>query len=301
MAIRYRSTALRIVRGCAAVQQAGELITLVEAHCTEDESAHILHEDADKQAQRLERLRNAIVSVIEDYESRRLMPPVRQSDLTPTFFVFAFTAVEGDEDASDLHARLRLQPTLEALLMGLDDRLFEGLCGRLLERIGCVGVTVTQQSQDSGVDFMARLPIAAGVDDPTPGIAAFIRVVGAIGFVLYGQAKRYGPGNAVDGDTIHKLVGSWKDRRNEYADGTIQAAAREAMRRAMYRSADPALLVVATTASYTSAAVRRAQATGVILLDGEQIAQLMLQLGLGAAHDGHTWTTDENALQAACA
>ena len=72
------------------------------------------------------------------------------------------------------------------------------------------------------------------------------------------------------------------------------------MRRALYRAADPALLIVATTASYTSAAVRRAKATGVILLDGEQIAQLMLQIGLGALKDDKHWNTDQPILEAAC-
>lgn len=301
MPIRYRSAAIRIVRGCAQAQDGGELTELLEAHCSEEESAHVLQDDPDKQAQRLERLRDAVVDVIHDYEARRLMPPVRQSDLAPTFFIFAFVDVADDPEMTDLHARLRLQPDLERLLQEVDDQRFESLCGRLLERIGCVGVTVTQQNQDSGVDFVARLPIVSGVDDPNPGIAAFVRVVGQIAFILYGQAKRYGPANPVDGDTVHKLVGSWKDRRNEFADGTIQPAARAAMLRAGYRAANPALLIVATTAGYTRAAIRRAEATGVVLLDGEQISQLMLQLGLGATQADVGWTTDQAVVEAACA
>ena len=301
MAIRYRAAAVRVVKGCAAAKQGGELIDLVEMHCTDEENAHLLHDDANEQARRFERLLGAVVEVIDDYESRRLLAPLRQSEHAPTFLVFAFTEVEGEPGLSDLHARMCLQPELETLLWNLDDNLFEALCGRLLERIGCIGVTVTQQSQDSGVDFIARLPVAAGVDNAAPGIATFLRVVGSIAFLLYGQAKRYGPDNPVDADTVHKLVGSWQDRRNEYADNTIQQAAREALERAMYRAADPALLVIATTSTYTRAAVRRAQATGVVLLDGEQIAQLLLQLALGVELDGTDWRADADSLDAACA
>lgn len=170
-----------------------------------------------------------------------------------------------------------------------------------MTEIRCTGVAVTQQSQDRGVDFMGRLPVSAQNNIATPGITPFVRLAGAVSFVIYGQAKRYQQGNNVDADTVHNLAGSWRDLRNAFANDELNSAQRMAFQRAGYRAADPALLVVATTSEFTKGARNRAQSLGVVLLDGEQLAQLILELGIGARQVATgKWETDSKLIEAAC-
>jgi hypothetical protein len=309
--IQYTRLALRIVQRASdplvdfADELGVELRSLVNAYADDEEAEWIL--SPIRQHRALDRLAMKIREVLDSFVERQMVPPLRSHDEISTFFLFEFIdranlAIEQKE----VLARYRLHNRLLVLLQSMDADDFECLCGRLLREAGCVSAFVTRSSKDDGADFFGRFPLAVG--EAVHIVPPARRLLGTIYAFLYGQAKRYSADNVVNVQTVRELVGAWRNVTNRLIDialGQRPSAADEniimGLRTVGYRAADPVVLIVASTSTFTEPAHEYARTAGVALLDGEQITQLMLQQGMAVEQmAAGLWTTDGDMLAAYC-
>jgi restriction endonuclease Mrr len=180
-------------------------------------------------------------------------------------------------------------------LHNLDARVFEFICQEVLRAIGCTGISVTKFSKDDGVDVLGKLPMGRALIAGTP----LHRMVGDISFFIYLQAKRHRADVPSTGPEVQGVFGSWVWLQKAHADGTLSDELQRAMAIADYRSADPALIILATTSRFTPDALSKAKTLGILALDGEQIAQVLIEAGYGVAEDTHgSWIIDTSVLAA---
>ena len=136
------------------------------------------------------------------------------------------------------------------------------------------------------MDAIGELPLsAATVAGERLSDSPFYRVAGHLSFLVYVQAKRYGEGNKVGQEKVQELAGSWQAMKNKYFDGTLQEQLAEALKYADLRAADPVLMMLVTTSFFTRGALDKAAAMGIVTLDREQLAQLLLVSGFGLDPD----------------
>jgi Restriction endonuclease len=281
----YRILALRILRVAYSLTtpEALRLSELVELVGTEQDKERILPDNDRQRYDRLQRLTTALRDAIDDCARRRIRPPLSESTLAPGSFVSNFANKEGlSPEQQDSYARHRLLPDMLQALYSLDPREFEVLCGRVLSLLGCRNISVTQAQKDDGVDAISELPMLAGMRfDQNVTLPPLYRFAGHISFLVYTQAKRYSEGHKVGQEEVLELEGSWRATRNSYFEGTLAPERTTALRRADYRIADPVLLVLMTTSSFTAGALAKAESVGIVTIDGEQLAQLLLESSFG--------------------
>lgn len=300
--IRYETVASQIVRGSYTLTS-GEALSvaqLLEAHGLPEDIDHVLGgEDDAKIAARLESLTRALRTELLRHETRLMICPLVESTIAPGSFLSTLVVNSSEpQPVHDRYARLRETPRLAEILYQLTPVEFEKLCGLVLEVIGCSAVTVTQSSKDDGVDVIAELPMKV-VRGPTAGTAPiFYRVIGGLSFLVFGQAKRYAADNPVGKEAVSELQGSWTATRNQYADGTLAKERREALVRADFRAADPVLLLMMTSSRLTSGAAAKAEALGMVALEGQQLAQLLLEAEVGFERAGGACLASVDVLRA---
>jgi len=137
-------------------------------------------------------------------------------------------------------ARREAQQQLLDHLCAMDPGRFEHVLRLLLEKLEYAGVEVTGRSGDRGIDLRATLRYRGVADVPT-----------------HVQAKRFSPGNNVDGATVGRLRGSLP----------VEAHG-----------------IVITTSGFTRQARDEARAPGlkpIILIDGTELVQLLTDLEIG--------------------
>jgi hypothetical protein len=260
---------------------------LLEVCGLDDASEQVLVDSEGQRLQKLERLTVAIRHELGGCIERRIEAPLRESDIVSGSFVPALSDdVRLPIDVRDRKARLRLTRVLREILQELTPNEFESVCGLLMRDVGCRGITITPSQKDDGVDFTAELPISAAYSLGDGELPLFHRLMGAISFLVFGQAKRYADGNPVGQEAVVELEGAWSAIRNELTDGTIHDDRREALHRADYRAADPVLLLIATTSTLTAGAKKKAASLGVLALDGDQVAQMLLEREIGVEQVG---------------
>ena len=252
---------------------------------TGDEAAmeQVLVDDDTRRLRRLDQLTQALRAELTYYEVRRMRPPLSESIIAPGSFIYSFADdLELEEEIRDLNGRLRMLPQLLSCMHELSPAQFEQLCGLVMVAVGARHVTVTKSQKDDGVDVIAELPIDAGLNiRSTQTLSPFYRILGSLSFLIYCQAKQYAEDNPVGAEEVQRLEGSWQSVRNAYLEGTLAPDRAKAFAAADYRLADPVLLIMMTTSSYTRGALEKGRLLGMILLDGEQLAQLLLEHGFG--------------------
>lgn len=294
MALRYAEVARAIIESAYGLLEDSVFTTteLLERIDNEMYQAYVLDDDRTR-PHRLSRLDAALTQVIADYERRRLLCPIEPGLVVNTYRPTLRLAPDLQRADRERRVRLSLVLTLREAVYAISPRQFELLCGEILREVGCHGITVTRSSKDDGVDAMAALRMRTVLEKGTP----LYRMAGDVSFFVYLQAKAHGADNAAGPDEIYETQGSWDALRHGYADNTIDVGLRAAMVRADYRSADPVLLVLATTSRLTDTAVKKASDLGLLTLDGEQIAQLLLERSVGVGQYGPGfWYVDRGAL-----
>jgi hypothetical protein len=258
---------------------------MLEAVDHEEYSLQVLVDRESEQARRLGVLTASIRALIASCNSRRICCPLVESSVAAGSFIYIYGDHEGlDEAERRRRAYLRASSALLEQLRSLDARQFEELCGVILRLIGCRNVTVTRSQGDDGVDAVAELPLVAeGVE--VQSMTPAQRLVHGLSFLVYFQAKRYAADHSVEKEEVHALIGSWDATKKQFSDGTLAAENTQALKKADYRSADPVLLVLGTSSQFTLGAKTRGEDAGVVLLDGEQMVQLLLDLELGVEVD----------------
>jgi hypothetical protein len=297
----YRNLAASILRRAYKLEH-GQALTvqeLLENFGDEDDQERVLSDDQRLQTRRLDVLTSAIRAMVEDCFIRRVIPPLTESELAPGSFVFRFTDSESLQPVDRaLYARYRLMPEMITSLYELTPREFEILSASLLKTIGCRGISVTKAQKDDGVDAIGELPLsAATVAGEGLSDSPFYRVAGHLSFLVYVQAKRYAEDNKVGQEAVQDLAGSWQSIRNKYSDGTLQKELVAALRFADYRAADPVLLMIVTTSFFTRGALQTAVALGIVTLDREQLAQLLLLSGFGIEYTSDSYVVNSESLR----
>jgi hypothetical protein len=298
---RYRSAARIVARRSFAPggSLAGEEIRVLVEELADGEDAEWLLEEG-REEQRMAKFREAVEFVLRSYESRRMTPPLEQTSTT-TFFRFAVREVPGEEPASRaLRARLRLHDQMLDILRALDPDEFEQLCGRVLREAGCEAVQVTRSSQDLGTDFFGRIAVERAAPR-TIGVEPRLRVLGGVYLLLFGQAKRYADYNKIKLDTVKVIEGSWKDILRRKLNGELPQHLEEGLEKIGWRAADGVTYVFVTTSSYTDPALTWASNIGMATLDGDQIAQFLLESAIGVEEpEEDAWQTSADLVRAAC-
>lgn len=283
MAARYAAIAAYIAAEAHRFP-VGMAMTVAEMLEAVDHEEYLLQVLVDKESERVRRLGSltqGLRALIASCNLRRICCPLVESSVAEGSFIYIYGDQENLEDAERRRrAYLRASSALLGQLQNLDARQFEELCGVILRLIGCRNVTVTRSQGDDGVDAVAELPLVAEgvkVQSMTPAQ----RLVHGLSFLVYFQAKRYAADNAVEKEEVHALIGSWDTTKKQFADGTLSPENTQALKKADYRAADPVLLVLGTSSQFTRGAQTRGEDAGVVLLDGEQMVQLLLDLELG--------------------
>jgi hypothetical protein len=298
MAIRYAEVAREIMKRSYSLFDDRSFTTSELLELTEHEEyiAHILDEDQTR-APRLSSLDRALVNLIDSYRSRRLLCPLEESAVATNTYRPALRLPPGlPWDTRQRLVRFSLVMPLRSALHDITPRQFELICREVLRLAGCKGITVTRSSKDDGVDAMAELSMRGVLREGT----AVHRMAGDVSFFVYLQAKAHQEGNPAGPDEIYETQGSLSALRNGFADQTISEELRNAMLLADYRTADPVLVVFATTSRLTAGASAKAADLGVLTLDGEQIAQLLIEheYGVGQYGPGY-WYVDPAQLELA--
>lgn len=297
--IRYLAVAQKLVRHGYAIadDRVFTVAELLELAGDETELEHVLHDDPVKQAARLRALDEGLSKVLADYDKKRLRCPLLRSSVAGSYRA-AFCTPPGPASDAVLEeqtraARFRLAPAFAELLLRLTPRQFEQLCAEVLRSVGCQSITVSQASKDDGVDALAALPMSVALTAHTP----LHRLAGSMSFLVYAQAKRYSRDHPVEQDEVFEVQGSWTAMRHGFANGALAPEARSALLKADYRSADPVFLIMLTTSRFSAGSEAKADALGVLLLDGEQIAQLLIERDYGLSRTiADEWELDEVAI-----
>ncbi|EJR82317.1 restriction endonuclease [Bacillus cereus] len=186
-------------------------------------------------------------------------------------------------------AKYRLTGEIQKYLKQIDPALFEKLGQQLLEFINCVAFT-TRTSKDHGIDFGGILKVCPVEEGTDYEINA--RLLQKFSIRIVGQAKRYS--NDVEVKEVRELQGITHDA---IIDRIVKQNEGEATAEILRKKSYPIVLMFITTSGYTRGAKDFASDVGMILMDGEQIAQSLLKMGYGCIknEDGY-WEFDQEGL-----
>lgn len=149
--------------------------------------------------------------------------------------------------------------SLLQIIRDQDSKLFEKLCGDILEKLGGRS-KVSGATNDGGIDFVTvALPVGKTSTVEAP-LASRLTVVG--------QAKRYKAGNNISTCCLREFVGAATIRTHELRrDGTIPPIG-------------PVILAFWTTSAFDAPARQLARDIGLWYLDGVALAHYVVELGL---------------------
>lgn len=145
---------------------------------------------------------------------------------------------------------------------------FEHLCNGILMKLGVEKPGITPLTADDGIDFYGEL---APLKDGTP----FFNFSDGMTVWLVGQAKHY-PDGKVATPEIRELVGSVTLARGDAYSRTDQAY--DDLR---LRVCDPVFFVFMTTGVISRPGMKVLQRSGVVGVNGTQLATFMADNGIG--------------------
>ncbi|RKR75908.1 restriction endonuclease [Frondihabitans australicus] len=172
--------------------------------------------------------------------------------------------------------RLRLAKDNYAIfLRTLSWREFEGCCRGILGILGVEEPTLTQASDDQGIDFYGKLALGNRLDNfsELPGLDRRLNVW------LVGQAKHYDK-TRVSTPDIRELVGSVRLAQSGIAsdDGRALSGFNPSL-------LDPVFFLFFTTGTISRDGETLAARSGMICMDGDQIATFLADNEIGLTGD----------------
>lgn len=179
-----------------------------------------------------------------------------------------------EEEQVARRRRAQHDPMLE-FLRSLTWVEFEQCCRGVLDELGCVNPSVTSASNDQGIDFFGSLPLKGRLKNKSflPGIDANLNVW------MVGQAKHYGK-TKVSTPDLRELVGSVQlARAKAFADGGV------ALRDLDMRTCDPVFYLFFTTGTISKDGMTLLRASGMVSMDGSQLAAFLADNGVGERDD----------------
>lgn len=172
-----------------------------------------------------------------------------------------------DEERRVRANRIHIKSAKEALV-SLTPSEFELVCTRVLELMGCSEPKTSPIRDDGGIDFYGRLHLRGRLDSSSP----LGGIDGRVNIWLLGQAKHY-PKNRIQTAHVRELVGSVELARTGGAIHTWEGL--------HLRPFDATLQLLFTTGSFTSGAERLLDKSGMISMNGDQLATFLCDAGVG--------------------
>jgi hypothetical protein len=158
-------------------------------------------------------------------------------------------------------------------LLGLSAPEFERACTTILRTLGCTEPHTSPLRDDGGIDFYGRLELKGRLDAMLP----YGGFDGRTGMWLIGQAKHY-QRQPVQTAHLRELVGSIELARTGGAIHQWEGLS--------LRPFDATLHLIFTTGVFTSGARHLLQRTGMLSMDGMQLATFLCDVGMGFAPEG---------------
>lgn len=167
-------------------------------------------------------------------------------------------------------------PYVQEYLNTLTPRQFEFLCRGVLHLLGCASPQVTSRSADQGLDFYGRL----SVGDILSHAELMTSLHRDLTAWVAGQAK-HTPNGRVDTHEVRHMVGSVAMAR-----AGVLARGGETLQGFAPRFVEPVYVAIFTTGTFSRDARGLASRSGVITLDGVQLATFLCDHGVGLDADG---------------
>jgi hypothetical protein len=153
-------------------------------------------------------------------------------------------------------------------LVLLDSFEFEIACTTILRLMGCVDPHTSARGNDGGIDFYGRLEMKGRLDSELPYGGLDRRTT----VWLVGQAKHY-PSRTVSTAPIRELVGSIDLARTGGAIHNWEGLS--------LRPYDAVIQMLFTTGRFSAGALRLVEKTGLIVMNGDQLAVFLIDAGVG--------------------
>lgn len=194
-----------------------------------------------------------------------------------------------DEQAVALAKGQRRSVTsLLAGIKALNFSQFERFGARVLILLGANSAKITPHGGDQGIDFYGELNLGRYQDLPIP----FMKLSHDIRLLFAGQAKHY-PNSSITPGVVRELIGAIELARSKVfsKDGLILFDDLN------LKSFSPVVAMLFTTGSVSSGARHLAEAAGIIVRSGEQLAVFLADHGVGMREkDGHRYF-DQDAFE----
>lgn len=173
-----------------------------------------------------------------------------------------------DPTTRGIRARRAYVAEVKAQIVELTASEFERACTRVLKALGCNEPYTSPIRNDGGIDFYGRLTLKGRLDTPLPLGGLDDRA----GVWLIGQAKHY-PTRPIQTAVLRELVGSVELART---GGAIHS-----WNGLTLRPFDAVLLLVFTTGWFSAGSLALLEQSGVLAMNGDQLATLLCDAGLG--------------------
>ncbi|MGA2672144.1 MAG: restriction endonuclease [Terracidiphilus sp.] len=223
--------------------------------------------------------------VVEAAVARVISARIAESERTGTTPIIALIGANSDvvagycyvlkADETHISAvkKQRLHaPSILSAMRALSFTEFEVFGARILSEMGAKYSRITPQRGDQGIDFYGQLSVGQLHDVPAP----FLKLAHDVVILFAGQAKHY-PNRAVGPDLIRELIGAVSLART----GTFSRPVLDIFRDLALKPFSPLVILLFTTGSVTSGAGSLAEAAGVIVRSGEQLAVFLADKGVG--------------------
>lgn len=182
-------------------------------------------------------------------------------------------------EVRSLRERLRLVPSMRLIVHELGDEVFEQLCAALMWRAGATDARVTQQGDEGGIDVYGRLPVRLQ-DDAIPRDLIRTNVVDK-NLLFFGQCKACEPHKRIGRPAIDEFSGQVRAALSHYEGNRKPPAHR--VPRDYYRRFELCLPIYFTIGSYSDPAQSAAASRDIVVVDGVQIAELLVHYRAGLA------------------
>jgi hypothetical protein len=203
-------------------------------------------------------------------ELRHISVALNSSD--PAFIQGSSYVQPNDDPATALAKQNRRHyDRLLLFIRSLTWRDFEACCRGVLSLLGCNDPRMTSASNDQGIDFHGRLSLDGRLDN----FSHYPSIDSKLDVWMVGQAKHYTKTKVATPD-LRELVGSIQlARSGTYADGG------RALEGFTPRVCDPVFYLFFTTGSISRDGVILLKASGMISMDGPQLATFLADNQVG--------------------
>lgn len=266
-----------------------ELHRAIELVLKENDPAQSDSEISDLAANLLEKVRKQLDKRLFEWNQKKLHPYFKWGEINQDVML-SFHSKHLTNGIESEESRFRLAEELSSHLKTIDPVLFEILGRKLLDFTGAESF-VTRSSKDEGVDFGGIIKVSpekGNIDFPITE-----RIFQNMSFKLIGQAKRY------QDDVTVKEIRELNGINNiNILHKIVEKHPNDKIIKFLEDSSLPTILMFITTGRFSRDAKIFGEDVGMIMMDGIQIAQALLHMGIGCNRNNNGyWEVDYDQLE----